>query len=146
MERKMKPEIRRAMTLILAAAAALVAPAGVVAQQAPVSAAPASPVTRTILHRADVPGSNYEVIYALVEVAAKTTVPPHTHPGSVFGYLLEGDYTMQIEGQPARTLQPGEWLQVPAHAVHAEHSGDRPARLLAVFTVEKGKPLTSSVP
>ena len=142
----MNPGIRRAMTLMLAASAALVTPAAVVAQQAPVSAAPASPVTRTILNRADVPGSNYEVIYALVEVAAKTTVPPHTHPGTVFGYLLEGDYTMQIEGQPPRALQPGEWLQVPAQAVHEEHSGDRPARLLAVFTVEKGKPLTSSVP
>ena len=142
----MSPRIRCAMSLLLTVAAGLIAPVALVAQQPQPGTAAASSVKRTILTRADVPGSNYEVVYALVEVAANTSVPRHTHPGSVFGYLLEGDYTMLVEGQPPRALHPGEWLQVPVNAVHEEHSGDRPARLLAVFTVDKGKPLTSPAP
>lgn len=101
---------------------------------------------RSILSRTDVPGSNQEVVYALVEVPAHADVARHTHPGTVFGYLLEGDYTMMIDGQPPRTLQPGEWLQVPSGVPHAERSGERPARLLAIFTVEKGRPLTTPAP
>ena len=115
--------------------------------QSPMAATvPAPGPKRTLLSRTDVPGSNQEVVYALVEVPAHAEVARHTHPGTVFGYLLEGDYTMMIDGQPARTLQPGEWLQVPSGVPHAERSGERPARLLAIFTVEKGKPLTTPAP
>lgn len=121
------------------AAAATVAPA-------PMAPAPAPGPKRTILSRTDVPGSNQEVVYALVEVPAHAEIARHTHPGTVFGYLLEGDYTMMIDGQPARTLQPGEWLQVPSGVPHAERCGERPARLLAIFTVEKGRPLTTPAP
>ncbi|MFO1399803.1 MAG: cupin domain-containing protein [Steroidobacteraceae bacterium] len=118
---------------------------GAVPAPAAAPAAVAAP-RRTILGRNDVPGANQEVVYALVEVPAHADVARHTHPGTVFGYLLEGDYTMVIDGQPPRTLQPGEWLQVPAGVPHAEHSGERPARLLAIFTVEKGRPLTTPAP
>jgi quercetin dioxygenase-like cupin family protein len=119
---------------------------------APLAAAPAAPPAavlapkRTILSRNDVPGSSQEVVYALVEVPAHAEIARHTHPGTVFGYLLEGDYTMMIDGQPPRVLQPGEWLQVSSGVPHAERSGELPARLLAIFTVEKGRPLTTPAP
>lgn len=110
------------------------------------ASAPAPAIKRTVLGRTEVAGASQEVVYVLVEVPAHTEVPRHTHPGTVFGYLLEGDYTMMIEGQPARSLQAGEWLQVPSGVPHAERAGDRPARLLAIFTVEKGRPLTTPAP
>ena len=113
---------------------------------APAASAPAPAIKRTVLGRTEVAGASQEVVYVLVEVPAHTEVPRHTHPGTVFGYLLEGDYTMMIEGQPARSLQAGEWLQVPSGVPHAERAGDRPARLLAIFTVEKGRPLTTPAP
>lgn len=100
---------------------------------------------RTILHRQDVPGSNHEVLMVLVEVPAHTKVAKHTHPGTVVGYVVEGDYTIAIEGRPARWLQTHEMLEVPSGAVHEEYTTDKPAKLLAVFTVEKGKPLTVPV-
>lgn len=108
--------------------------------------AAASAPQRTILARSDVPGSNLEVVYALIDVPAHVEVARHTHPGGVFGYLLEGEYTMMIDGEPPRVLRPGEWLQVPPGVPHAERSGERAARLLAVFTVEKGRPLTTPAP
>src|SRR5690606_1735011 len=63
----------------------------------PMAAEPPSQVQgikRTILQRTDVPGSNYEVVMVLVEVPANTKAGRHTHPGTVVGYLLEGEYTM----------------------------------------------------
>lgn len=103
-------------------------------------------IKRTILNRIDVPGSSYEVVYALVEIAPNSTVARHTHPGTVFGYLLEGDYTLVAAGQPPHSLAIGDTLEVPAGIVHEEHSGNHGAKLLVVFTVEKGKPLSSPAP
>jgi len=117
------------------------------ASSSTVASANATPtIHRTILNRVDVPGSSYEVIYALVEIAANSTVARHTHPGTVFGYLLEGDYTMLISGQPPRTLKVGDTLEVPAGVVHEERAGNHAVKLLVVFTVEKGKPLASPAP
>jgi quercetin dioxygenase-like cupin family protein len=115
-------------------------------QAIPPPAAPASAIHRTILKRIDVPGSSYEVVYVLVEIAADSVVPRHTHPGSVMGYLLEGDYTVLLDGQPPRSLRIGEVFEIPPGVVHEEHSGNKPAKILAVFTVEKGKPLSSPAP
>jgi len=102
-----------------------------------------SGITRKILSTIDVPDSKYQVIEARVEIAANVHVPPHTHPGTVVGYLLEGDYSIKLAGQPAKTLMPGESFVIPAGVVHEEFAGAHPAKALAVFTVEKGKPLTS---
>jgi quercetin dioxygenase-like cupin family protein len=90
-----------------------------------------------------VPGSNYQVIEAEVEIAANTRVPRHTHPGTVVGYLLAGDYSVRLEGHPVKSLIPGESFLIPAGVVHEEFAGAHPAKAIAVFTVEKGKPLTS---
>ncbi|MCC7461378.1 MAG: cupin domain-containing protein [Gammaproteobacteria bacterium] len=146
----MRSRFQRSLGVRVLAAVALLATAlaaraeGPVTPPAPAVAAPAP--QRSILGRTDVPGGNQEVVYVLVEVPAHVAVARHTHPGAVFGYLLEGDYTMLIDGQPPRALRPGEWLQVPSGVPHAERAGARAARLLAVFTVEKGKPLTAPAP
>jgi len=101
-----------------------------------------SAIRRTVLRRVDVPGTNYEVVYALVEIAAHSIVPRHTHPGTVFGYLMSGDYTILINGSP-HSIRAGETWEVPTGTVHEERTGDGGAKILAVFTVEKGKPLTT---
>ena len=116
------------------------------AADVPGQAAAASAIHRTILKRIDVPGSSYEVVYVLVEIAADSVVPRHTHAGSVMGYLLEGDYAVLIDGQPPRSLHTGEVFEIPAGVVHEEHAGSKAAKILAVFTVEKGKPLSSPAP
>jgi quercetin dioxygenase-like cupin family protein len=135
------------MLLIIGAIAALNPPVSVTAAEpaagSPESQAPA--IKRTILRRVDVPNSNYEVVLVLVEVPADTSVGRHTHPGTVVGYVIEGEYTMLIDGRAPQALKPGESLDVPSGVVHDEHTGRKPAKLLAVFTVEKGKPLATPV-
>ena len=125
-----------------AVVAAFLFSASIDAQQAP---APGG-IKRTVLQKSDVPGSSYEVIVALVEVPAGIKVGRHTHPGTVGAQVLEGSYTILFDGQPEKLFKAGEYLQIPAGAVHNEWPGDKPAKLLAVYTVEKGKPLASPAP
>ena len=47
-------------------------------------------------------------------------------------------------GKPAMTLNAGQTFLIPSGAVHnATNTGTRPARILATYIVEKGKPLAT---
>ena len=129
--------------VLVVATFAILATAGVLfAQTAP----PAGGIKRTILQKSDVPGSNHEVIVALVEVPAGIKVGRHTHPGQVGASVIEGSYTILFDGQPEKVFKTGEYLQIPTGAVHDEWPGDKPAKLIAVYVVEKGKPLATPAP
>lgn len=108
------------------------------------SATPA--ITRKTLQTVEVPGSSYQVIEAQVEIPAHAHVPKHTHPGTVVGYVLAGDYSIQLDGQAAKPVAPGDSFVIPSGVIHEEFAGAHAARVLAVFTVEKGKPLSSPAP
>lgn len=109
----------------------------------PASSSQQAPIKRTVLRRVDVPHTNYEIVYALVEIPANSNAGKHTHPGTAFGYLLDGDYTVLVDGSATLKVNPGETWEVPPNVIHDEHTGSAGAKILAVFTVEKGKPLAS---
>ena len=69
--------------------------------------------------------------------------PPHTHPGPESGYLLEGEFTLLVDGQPSLLLKAGDSYKVPSGAIHDARSGDKGAKVIATYVVEKGKPLAS---
>ena len=118
--------------------------APLLAQQAPVQP---SPVKRTILQRADVPGTNLEVIYATVEIAPGFKAGRHSHPGVVMAQVVEGEFWLAPDGQPEKTYKAGESLTVPSGAIHNEGAGGSGAvKLNAVYVLEKGKPLASPAP
>jgi quercetin dioxygenase-like cupin family protein len=134
--------LRKAIVAIALLALSIVTPA--LAQQAPVQP---SPVKRTILQRADVPGTNLEVIYATVEIAAGFKAGRHSHPGVVMAQVVEGEFWLAPDGQPEKTYKAGESLTVPSGVVHNEGAGSGGAvKLNAVYVVEKGKPLASPAP
>ncbi len=112
------------------------------AQQQPSPVQPA-PVKRTILQRADVPGTNLEIVYATVEIAAGFKAGRHSHPGTVMAHMTDGEFWIHVDGQPEKILRAGESLTVPDRAVHNEGATDKPAKFDAVYVVEKGKPLVS---
>jgi quercetin dioxygenase-like cupin family protein len=107
--------------------------------------APAAGVKRTPLQRVDVPGSNYEVVFGMAELPAGFKAGRHSHPGPVLAYVMEGEFVLMLDGQTDKVSKSGESLQVPANAVHNEGAGDKPAKLLAVYVIEKGKPLALPV-
>ena len=109
------------------------------------SSAPAqsSAFKRTILQRADVPGTNLELIIATVDIAAGARAGRHTHPGMTMAYVVDGDFWLHVDGQPEQILHAGESTSNPDRAIHDEGALDKPVRLHSVYVVEKGKPLAS---
>jgi len=105
-----------------------------------------SPVKRTPIGKTEVPGSNFEVVTALVEIAPGFKAGKHTHPGTVQVQMQDGEFWLAIDGQPEKTYKAGDAFEVPSGAVHNEGAlGDKPAKFIAVYIVEKGKPMVQPV-
>jgi quercetin dioxygenase-like cupin family protein len=130
---------------IAAAVFALALAGAAQAQTQPTPVQP-SPVKRTILQKSDVPGTNLEMIYATVEIAAGFKAGRHLHPGTVMAQVVEGEFWIQLDGQPEKVLKAGESLTLPERAIHNEGATDKAVKLNAVYVLEKGKPLASPAP
>lgn len=119
------------------------------AQTAPSpAAAPAvSAIKRTPLQDVDFP-AGYHIVTVVAEIAAGTaSAGRHTHPGIDTGYVLDGEGVLMVEGKPDQALKPGDSYQVPAGVPHDLKIGTgKPLKLLAVYAVEKGKPVASPAP
>lgn len=101
---------------------------------------------RTVLQQGDLSVPGREAVTALAEFQPGATVGRHTHPGEEVGYVLEGTLLLEQEGKPAVTLSAGGTFFIPAGTVHnATNRGSSPARVLANYIVEKGKPLATQV-
>jgi quercetin dioxygenase-like cupin family protein len=101
------------------------------------------PITRTIFERFDVPDSRYETVVMLVEMAAQVNSGLHTHPGFDAAYLLEGSLTVIEQGQPDKEIIAGQSWHVRPGSVHEVKIGDQATKVLAMYVVEKGKPLAT---
>jgi quercetin dioxygenase-like cupin family protein len=102
-------------------------------------------IKRTILLRADDPGSpKYEAIMGIAELAPGASSGRHRHFGVEVGYVLEGSMAIEQEGRPTVTLKAGDAFK--NDAVHdARNPGTAPTKILAVYIVEKDKPLAEPV-
>lgn len=99
-------------------------------------------VQRQVLQRSAGPVEGQEVLLVKVEIAPGASSGRHSHPGVETGYVVEGEVVMEVEGEPPRRLAPGDSYLVPSGRIHDVRAvGDRPARALATFVVERGKPL-----
>jgi quercetin dioxygenase-like cupin family protein len=125
------------------AVAGLAAP--VMAQQAaPGAASQPQTIKRTPLQRFDIPGTAYETVIGIAEIAPNVGVGRHTHPGPESGYLIEGSFELLIDGEQPRMLKAGDSYVVPANVVHDAKTGSDGAKVIATYVVEKGKPLATA--
>jgi quercetin dioxygenase-like cupin family protein len=130
----------RTVLLCLLLAASLVGLA-----QSSTSPVAATGIKRTILQKSDL--GDRDMIMGLAEIAPGAAAGRHYHHGTESGYVIEGSATLEIDGEPVRTLKPGDSYVIPAGKVHdARTVGDKPTRVLAFYVVEKGKPLAVPVP
>jgi quercetin dioxygenase-like cupin family protein len=121
----------------LVVAGMLLAGAGVIVAQAPA-------LTRTMVTKADVSVPGREAVVARVEIAPGGVAGWHTHPGDEISYVIDGEATLMVAGQPARKVAAGEGFVIPAGVVHnAKNDGAAATKLVGVYVVEKGKPLAS---
>ena len=87
----------------------------------------------------NVPGKSIKGV--LVEYGPGGYSPGHTHPKSAFIYatVLEGAIRSQVNDGPVTTYEAGQsFSELPGdrHAVSANASETKPAKLLAVFVVD----------
>jgi quercetin dioxygenase-like cupin family protein len=136
-------KVFKAMAFLLFGASVATLVTEELSAQTPSPSSSIQTIKRTVLRKVDVPGANYEVVFVMVEIAANTKVGRHSHPGTVFAYLFEGDYKLVMDGQAAKEYRPGETFEIAPGLVHDEQVGETAAKALVVFTVEKGKPLAS---
>jgi quercetin dioxygenase-like cupin family protein len=119
----------------------------VIAAVALAAVAQAPAIKRMLLQRIDVPDSNRETILGVAEIPAGGAAGRHTHFGVEVGYVLEGSTSLEIEGEAPRLLKAGDSYVIPAGKVHdAKVVGDGPAKVIATYVVEKGKPLATPAP
>ena len=125
--------------LFLGAALAGLVLSGPLSAQAPA-------IKRSVLQKADVPdGKKYEVVFGMAELPAGVAIGKHTHPGIEQGTLVEGELILMIDGQPDKTIKPGDSWQIPIGAAHDAKAGSAGAKVIVTYTVEKGQPLALPV-
>ena len=100
--------------------------------------------TRKLLQDQNLSVPERHAVQALAEFVPGGAAGRHTHPGEELGYVVEGTLLLEVDGQPARTLKAGDAFFVEAGKVHdGKNIGSGPAKVLATYIVEKGKPVAS---
>jgi quercetin dioxygenase-like cupin family protein len=97
---------------------------------------------RTELKKADLTGTNMEVIVAIVEVPPGHNLERHTHNGEEAVYVLEGATLLLPDGSE-RPFPTGAAVINVRDIPHAgfKVGGDKLLKMLTVHIVDKGKPL-----
>jgi quercetin dioxygenase-like cupin family protein len=127
---------------IACVAATFIASVGLMA---PATAQEGINIKRSTLSTMDFP-PNYQTVKGIAEIARGVCSGRHTHPGIETSYVLEGEETLKIDGQPDQHFRAGDPIQIPAGVVHACATGSSRVRVLTVHVNEKGKPLASPAP
>jgi quercetin dioxygenase-like cupin family protein len=98
------------------------------------------------LQRGNLTGKSMDIIVNFFEVPPGATVARHIHPGEEVVYVLEGGTLEQPDGKLV-TFEAGMAIIYPRDVPHAgvKVVGDKSLKMLNVFIVDKGKPVTELV-
>ena len=99
---------------------------------------------RTVLQKSDVGATGREATMQIVEFAQGAAEVPHTHPGELIAYVLEGAFDLDVAGKPKATYRVGDSFIIEGGRVHAARNlAPGPSRVLVVVIFEKGQPPSS---
>jgi len=103
--------------------------------------------TRQELNRADLSGTDMEIIISTSEIKPGETLPRHIHHGEEAAYVLEGGTIETPDGKQA-PFPTGRTVINKRDVPHAGFKvvGDKTVKLLTVHIVDKGKPLYDDPP
>lgn len=106
--------------------------------------APAAKDT-VVLQRVPVPGTDREMGMGIAEFPPNAVKPWHKATGPEVVYVLEGEVTVQVDGQPASVVHAGESYRMPANVVHETAAGPAGAKVVATWAWVPGKPFNIPV-
>jgi quercetin dioxygenase-like cupin family protein len=100
--------------------------------------------SRVEMMRREIPGAGgREAVMFLITLPPGAAAPVHAHPGIGVGYVLEGSYESQYEGEALQRFEAGDAIYDLAHTPHliaCNASDTRPLRFIMTFIVAKGDP------
>ena len=99
-----------------------------------------SGAVRKVFDRMDVP-AGYEAVVGSAELPAGAAIGRHTHHGTEFAYVAEGEVEFFIEGQAPARVKAGGFFKIDTGKIHDARSVGAPAKVVATWVIEKGKPL-----
>ena len=82
----------------------------------------------------------------IAEFPPNSAKPRQKASGPEVCFVSEGDVTVQIAGQPAKTFHAGETFQLPANIVHVTTAGPAGAVVVATWAHIPGKQFNIPVP
>jgi quercetin dioxygenase-like cupin family protein len=101
--------------------------------------------TTVYMSRGDaaMPSGPFEIVQLVLDFAASTWTPPHTHGGQGFVLVTEGEMTLRMMGMDHKYKAGESWVDIP-DIVHAA-GNDTPAKasLVASFVLPVGAALTT---
>lgn len=105
----------------------------------------AAPPTR-ILQRVGIPGTARELGLGIADFPPDSSKPLQAATGPEVCYVLAGDVTVRIKGEPARTYRAGESWRMPAGVVHQTTAGPTGAKVLASWVHTPGEAFNRVLP
>ncbi|RKP48172.1 cupin domain-containing protein [Trinickia fusca] len=99
-----------------------------------------------VLQRVAVPGAGREMGMGISEFPPNAVKPKHKATGPEVCYVLEGELSVQIEGQPVKVVHAGETYQIPANVVHVTSAGPAGAKVVASWVWVPGTQFNIAVP
>jgi quercetin dioxygenase-like cupin family protein len=91
----------------------------------------------------------FDAVLVEVNFAPGVSAPEHRHPGSIVGYVLDGQMRFGINHEPDQIVPAGGTFFEPLGAVHTAFgsaSSDAAVRALVFMVVPTGSPLTNRGP
>lgn len=112
------------------------------AKQTPQNALPKP----TMLQNLGLLNTPYIISLQKIQLNPDESRPRHIHTAPKVAYVLEGEVTFTVDGQPPKTFRTGESYQLQAFIPHSMKSGAAGATVLVTWLAEKNKPLSVLVP
>ncbi|HEY2891269.1 MAG TPA: cupin domain-containing protein [Dongiaceae bacterium] len=114
-------------------------PAG--AADSPVKSTPILTTTKTAIGQPiALPSKDAQVVVTMLEIAPGTKLPRHKHPSQRYGYVLQGELTVEYEGGQRQVFHAGDFIVEALGVWHfGTNTGPVPVKLLVIDQVEAGK-------
>jgi quercetin dioxygenase-like cupin family protein len=91
----------------------------------------------------DIKGKMLQVVELNLEPGAGS--PPHSHPGHVAGYVIEGSFEVQLDDDESKIFRPGEVFYEPDGAIHTvgrNPSDTEPTKVVVFMLMDESRPST----
>jgi len=92
-----------------------------------------------VIQRVPIPGTDREMGMGIAEFPPNSAKPRQKATGPEVVYVLAGELTVQVEGQPAKVVHAGESWRMPANVVHMTTAGPAGAKVVATWVWVPGR-------